>query len=193
MARITPKTNWVASDIPVATDFNRIENNSEQAFDELDAEVAARIADVNAEEAARIAADNAEAAARIANIQLVKNFFATGPGNYIAPGFLANAASTNSTTYIKLLEFKVSMTITARIRFGLTLTGGLGGLASARIYKNGTPFGTEQSTSSAVSYSEDLPIAENDLIQVYAKSNDPSRSASVGGFSISTNGIGLLQ
>jgi len=37
MARITPKTNWVGADIPVAPDFNRIENNNQQAFDELDA------------------------------------------------------------------------------------------------------------------------------------------------------------
>jgi hypothetical protein len=64
MARITPKTNWVGSNIPGAPDFNRIENNSEQAFTELDAEVAARIADVNAEESARVAAVAAEALAR---------------------------------------------------------------------------------------------------------------------------------
>ena len=44
MARITPKTNWVAHNIPVATDFNRIEGNNQQAFDEIDAEEAARIA-----------------------------------------------------------------------------------------------------------------------------------------------------
>lgn len=62
MARITPKTNWVAGNIPVSSDFNRIESNSQQAFDELDAEVAARVADVNAEEAARIADVNAEEA-----------------------------------------------------------------------------------------------------------------------------------
>ena len=77
MARITPKTNWVAHNIPLATDINRIENNNQQAFDEIDAEEAARIAaiiteesariaDVNAEESARIAAINAEESARIA-------------------------------------------------------------------------------------------------------------------------------
>jgi hypothetical protein len=36
MARITPKTNWVGANIPNANDFNRIENNNQQAFDELD-------------------------------------------------------------------------------------------------------------------------------------------------------------
>ena len=64
MARITPKTNWVAGNIPLATDVNRIESNNQQAFDEIDAEEAARIAAINAEESARIAADSAESVAR---------------------------------------------------------------------------------------------------------------------------------
>ena len=54
MARITPKTNWVAHNIPVATDFNRIESNNRQAFDEIDGLGSA----LGSEEAARIAADN---------------------------------------------------------------------------------------------------------------------------------------
>ena len=36
MARIVSKTNWNAGDAPVGTDFNRIENNNEQAFSEID-------------------------------------------------------------------------------------------------------------------------------------------------------------
>ena len=68
MARITPKRNWVARNIPVATDFNRIERNNQQAFDEIDAEEAARIAAINAEKSARIAAINAEESARIAAV-----------------------------------------------------------------------------------------------------------------------------
>ena len=52
MARITPKTNWVAHNIPVATDFNRIEGNNQQAFDEIDDLGSA----LDAEEVARIAA-----------------------------------------------------------------------------------------------------------------------------------------
>ena len=66
MARITPKTNWVARNIPVANDFNRIERNNQQAFNEIDAEEAARIAAINAEKSARIADVNAEESARIA-------------------------------------------------------------------------------------------------------------------------------
>jgi hypothetical protein len=59
MARITPKTNWIANDIPVAADLNRIESNNGQAFTELDAEAAARIAAVSAEAASRVAGDAA--------------------------------------------------------------------------------------------------------------------------------------
>jgi hypothetical protein len=64
MARITPKTNWIDNDIPTAVDVNRIENNSLQAFNELDAEAATRLAADNAEAATRLAADNAEAVTR---------------------------------------------------------------------------------------------------------------------------------
>jgi hypothetical protein len=60
MARITPKTNWVANNVPVAPDFNRIENNNQQAFTEIDAETAARQAAITAEQNARTAAIGVE-------------------------------------------------------------------------------------------------------------------------------------
>ena len=59
MARIPSKTNWTASDRPLAPDFNRIESNNEQAFNEIDAEESARIAAISAETSARIAGDSA--------------------------------------------------------------------------------------------------------------------------------------
>ncbi len=37
MAWQTPKTNWKAGDVPAATDFNRIEGNTAQNRDDLDA------------------------------------------------------------------------------------------------------------------------------------------------------------
>lgn len=58
MPRTTPKTNWIGGNIPLAPDLNRIEGNAQQAFDELDEEVSARIADVNAEEARATAVEN---------------------------------------------------------------------------------------------------------------------------------------
>jgi hypothetical protein len=73
MARITPKTNWVANDIPVAPDFNRIENNNGQAFTELDQEVSDRQAAITAEQNARQAAITAEQNARIAADNTLQN------------------------------------------------------------------------------------------------------------------------
>jgi hypothetical protein len=71
MARITPKTDWTDISTPTVIDFNRIENNTQQAFSELDAEAVNRTAEIIAEANARTVADanlqsniNAEAAAR---------------------------------------------------------------------------------------------------------------------------------
>lgn len=66
MAYVTPKTNWAAGNIPVASDLNRIEGNTKANHDAIEAEVAERVSAVDAEEAARIAADSAESAARVA-------------------------------------------------------------------------------------------------------------------------------
>jgi hypothetical protein len=57
MPRITPKTNWVANDIPIAQDINRIETNSLQAFTELDEEVVNRNAAILVETTNRQNAD----------------------------------------------------------------------------------------------------------------------------------------
>lgn len=73
MAYATPKENWVSGEIPVASDFNRIEGNTKENHDAIIAEVAARVADVDAEEAARIADVNAEEAARIAADLAINN------------------------------------------------------------------------------------------------------------------------
>jgi hypothetical protein len=64
MARIASKLNWTSDpdNAPLPSDFNRIENNNQQAFDELDAEVIRATADVDEEEAARIADVNEEEA-----------------------------------------------------------------------------------------------------------------------------------
>lgn len=71
MARITPKLNWISSDVPWPSDFIRIENNNKQAFDEIDANEAQRDIDeaalqanIDAEALARSSADNDEATTR---------------------------------------------------------------------------------------------------------------------------------
>lgn len=42
MAYVTPKTNWAANDVPVASDFNRIENNTLANHDDIITEAANR-------------------------------------------------------------------------------------------------------------------------------------------------------
>jgi len=99
MARIVSKTNWQATQSPAPSDFNRIENNNEQAFTELDAEVSTRAsadtalqANINTEASTRAGADttlqnniNDETAARIAgdnNLNAIKMaVFQTGDGD----------------------------------------------------------------------------------------------------------------
>ena len=60
MSYITPKTNWSVIDGVDYNDLNRIEGNTEQNHNDIDAEETARIAADSAESAARIAADSAE-------------------------------------------------------------------------------------------------------------------------------------
>lgn len=77
MARITPKLNWISSDVPAPSDFNRIENNNKQAFDEIDANEAQRDID----EAALQANIDEETAALQANIDAESSERATGDTN----------------------------------------------------------------------------------------------------------------
>jgi hypothetical protein len=57
MAWIQPELAWTAEDIPSASDFNRIEGNTDYLKTGLDAEIVARAAADTAETNARIAAD----------------------------------------------------------------------------------------------------------------------------------------
>lgn len=80
MAYITPKTNWAAGNIPVASDFNRIEGNAKQNHDDIGSVES----DLSIEEAARISADstlqtniNNEAIARAAEDVSIRSDFTT--------------------------------------------------------------------------------------------------------------------
>lgn len=57
MAYIEPKTNWAAGNIPVASDFNRIEGNTKQNHDDIVAEVAVLTAGLASEISTRDSAD----------------------------------------------------------------------------------------------------------------------------------------
>jgi len=78
---------------------------------------------------------------------------------------------TNSTSYVKLKEIKLTAALKAcRLKLDFTRTGV--GMAYARVYKNGVATGTEWSDNSGgyVTKSEDFADwALGDLIQVYAK------------------------
>jgi len=83
--------------------------------------------------------------------------------------------STGSDTYAKVKEIRIAFTGKMRVSFDLKSSDGA--TVYGRIYKNGTALGTERSTTSTtyVTYTEDLEFDGDDLIQVYAK------TASAGG------------
>lgn len=69
------------------------------------------------------------------------------------------------------------MTITpAQIRTEYTHAHGGACTKYSRVYKNGSPIGTEHSTSvgGAQTYTEDLAFDEDDLYQIYVHNNDSS-------------------
>lgn len=76
--------------------------------------------------------------------------------------------SSTSGIYELLKEIKIAKSGQYRIKFYLaSITAGT---AYGRIYKNGSAVGTERSTASSATYSEDLSgFAAGDLIQVYGK------------------------
>ena len=79
---------------------------------------------------------------------------------------------TDATAYEKQVEFIINHPGEYRIKF--SLKKGSGTTAYGRIYKNGSPVGTEQSTSSTsyVVFSEDISSwAAEDLCQIYVKSS----------------------
>ncbi|MBA4274030.1 MAG: hypothetical protein C0436_00090 [Alphaproteobacteria bacterium] len=119
MARITPKTNWVGADVPSATDFNRIESNTKQAFTELDAEAAARIAGDSAEAAARIAADNSEAAARIAGDNALNAYIQLVEGKLLKIKTVDISFTGTGSQTVNVVFTSLGFTPSAIIWFGL--------------------------------------------------------------------------
>ena len=76
---------------------------------------------------------------------------------------------TTSETYVKAKEIKVYRPGTYRIKFDLAIVG-IGLTAYGRIYRNGSPIGTERSNSDGtdITFSEDTTgWEEGDLIQLY--------------------------
>jgi hypothetical protein len=99
--------------------------------------------------------------------------FAVAGEYQIFPGnaFLAIADTEVSATLVgptKKKEIQIACFGTFRITFDLKHSSGNAN-ATGRIYKNGSPFGTAQSTTSTtyVTFSEDLVFSTGDLIQLY--------------------------
>jgi hypothetical protein len=113
MAYSTPKTNWTAGDIPVASDLIRIESNIESIHDGY-------IAGDTAEEAARIAAD-ATLTSELA-IEVAARIAATESGIYTPTGV-------NSTNVTNVVEspakyMRVGSIVTVSGQFTIYLTAG---------------------------------------------------------------------
>lgn len=82
--------------------------------------------------------------------------------------------STVSAFYYKLKETKLIAAM-GKIRIYFEIHATLGSTAYGKIYKNGSPLGTERSTVSTawIDFSEDEgPFAADDLIQIYVKTSD---------------------
>ncbi|MNW55118.1 hypothetical protein D3C74_327620 [compost metagenome] len=85
------------------------------------------------------------------------------------------------TTYTKIFSINVGMTGVFRIRFKI-MSANSSQTAFGRIYKNGIAFGTEQSTrnyQSVTTYSEDLPFAAGDKIELWMKTTGSQGYATI--------------
>jgi len=134
MARITPKTNWTAANIPVAPDFNRIENNNEQAFTELDAETAARQAAITAEQNARTAAIGVETT----NRQNADTTLQNNINNHVGTTgtFAHNASFDNDASSIMARDLNGRTNITSPITTSHAATKGYVDTADATLQGN---------------------------------------------------------
>lgn len=100
------------------------------------------------------------------------------------------SVGTNSLSYVKMRTITLNALSpspsTLRVAFCLRTTG-TGFTAYGRIYKNGAPFGTEQTEDSAEPcdwYSEDLSFAQGDTLELWCKISNASWYAYVDNFQV---------
>lgn len=98
-------------------------------------------------------------------------------GNVIASS-ADTQQSTSNTTYTKVKEIETSIGGTFRIKFDLWSSSSAD-TAYGQIYKNGSAFGTERTTTntSPTTFTEDLNFEPGDLIQLYIKQANSSETA----------------
>lgn len=174
MARVTPKTNWVASDIPVATDLNRMENNSEQAFTEIDSEVANRIAAINAETANRTAAINI--ASQVLSLSAGSNIFYSS----------STPIGTTSTSFSTYRTFRIYANGSIRFSFFHVRGGLVDGSSIVRVLKNGSEI-QSWTTQSAIQRTIDISVQPGDDIVFQQRTNNASSASTIYDFIASAN------
>jgi hypothetical protein len=88
--------------------------------------------------------------------------------NYLYRYNLNEVLVTTSTTYIaSSILWRMFRAGVVKINFRLSRQ--YGGTAYARIYVNGVAVGTERSTNSSATYSENITIDQGDIVQIYFK------------------------
>jgi len=115
-------------------------------------------------------------------------------GSYIIYNcYYQQEISTTNTSYVKLIEIKAPssgvFTVNFKIRISSSTPTGYG-----RIYINGSAVGTEQTatTSTASVKTENITIAQGDLVQLYCKHSTGGNSVIVGEYAICSSGYGIL-
>ena len=197
MASTAPKTNFIAGDGLTYTQLNALEENV-RMLQGGDATLP-----LSTDAATGKALAKRDADGDIAFRDIVARYVsATGlymagvaAGEYIIPGFDSASGGSNSTTYVKVAEYKCPCSGVLRVLLGLRLAVAYG-TAYCRIYKNGVAYGIERSTTlaSITRYNEDLAFTYGDLVQVYVKSSDGSLyTAIVDPFAIKYDGPGQLS
>lgn len=108
--------------------------------------------------------------------------------SYNTRASLDTEVDTNSTVYVKRKSFTMKASGMFRVSFCLYTHHG-NYYAYGRIYKNGIPFGTEQSTKapseSPAIYSEDLAFEEGDTCELWIKDQSGHYRAAAYNFRIS--------
>lgn len=83
---------------------------------------------------------------------------------------LSSQETMTNTTNAELLNCKIMQDGVYRVRFTIAAAGS-GGVGNARIYKNGSAVGTQRSSSSNTTYTEDVTCVVGDTIQIFGYQN----------------------
>jgi hypothetical protein len=101
----------------------------------------------------------------------------------------AEVDTAQASVFTKIKEIRIHASGTIRVKFDLRSTTSSANLVRAKIYVNGIAVGTERSTTStgATTYTEDITVNAEDLIQIYKKDYSGSVRALVSNFNLFSN------